>query len=151
MGTTNKTACDTAATGVAGEMDCSKGDLMGHGAPSWIELCTSDVAAAQKFYGALFGWSTEAFTGGGMPYQMILVNGQPRGGMYDPGQECQPTPPTHWCNVIAVNDVDAVAKQAEALGGKVLMPPFDIPTIGRYTTIQDPQGAVISAITYLKK
>ncbi len=148
MGTTNKTECNTEATGAAGEMDCSKGDLMGHGVPSWIELCTSDVAAAQKFYGALFGWSTEAFRGGdvGMPYQMILVNGQPRGGMCSPPQ----TPPS-WGTVIAVNDVDAVAKQAEALGGKVLMAPTDIPTIGRYATIQDPQGAVISAITYLKK
>jgi predicted enzyme related to lactoylglutathione lyase len=160
MGTTRKTGCSTEATscsteaaGATQEACCTTGDLMGHGAPSWIELNTSDVAAAQKFYGALFGWTTEAFEGaGGMPYQILSANGQPRGGIFSALQCGEgPAMPPHWGIVIAVDCVDTVVKQVTDLGGKVLMPPTDIPTIGRYATIQDPQGAVISAITYLKK
>ena len=157
--TANKTDCGTAAAEKTGcgeanaaawEMDCSKGDLMGHGAPSWIELSTSDAAAAKAFYGGLFGWTTSLHNDVGMPYHMVHVDGQPRGGIFTLPPECQSTPP-HWGVVIAVNDIDVTAKQAEALGGKVIVAPFDIPTIGRYATFQDPQGAIISAITYLKK
>ena len=49
---------------------------------------------------------------------------------------------------VTVDDVDATAKNAQQLGGKVLMGPQDIPTVGRFCVIQDPQGAVISAIKY---
>jgi len=144
---TTKTECSTENSK---ENCATTGDLMGHGAPSWIELGTPDVEGAKKFYGALFGWTTSLHSDAGMPYNMVNVNGQPRGGIFAPSSECQAAPP-HWGLVIAVDDVDATAKQAEALGGKVLMAPFDIPMVGRYATIQDPQGAVISAITYLKK
>jgi uncharacterized protein len=58
--------------------------------------------------------------------------------------------PQHWMCYVTVNDVDAVAKNAQELGGKILMGPQDIPTVGRFCVIQDPQGAVISAITYAK-
>lgn len=49
--------------------------LMKHGAFSWSELMTTDVEAAKRFYGALFGWETEEFLGAGMPYTLIKVNG----------------------------------------------------------------------------
>jgi predicted enzyme related to lactoylglutathione lyase len=49
---------------------------------------------------------------------------------------------------VTVDDVDATARTALQLGGKVLMGPQDIPNVGRFCVIQDPQGAVISAITY---
>jgi uncharacterized protein len=49
---------------------------------------------------------------------------------------------------VTVDNVDAIAKNAQELGGKILMGPQDIPTVGRFCVIQDPQGAVISAITY---
>ena len=50
-----------------------------------------------------------------------------------------------------MDDVDGTAAKAAKLGGKIIVPPTDIPTVGRFTVIQDPQGAVISAITYVKK
>ena len=34
------------------------------------------------------------------------------------------------------------------LGGSVRMPPTDIPTVGRFAVIADPQGAAINVITY---
>jgi hypothetical protein len=50
-----------------------------------------------------------------------------------------------------VDDVDAIAAKVTELGGRVLVPPMDIPTVGRFATFQDPQGAVISAITNARK
>jgi len=56
--------------------------------------------------------------------------------------------PPHWGAYVTVDDVDATARRAEELGGKVLVPPQDIPGVGRFCVVQDPQGAVISAMTY---
>ena len=61
--------------------------------------------------------------------------------------EAQGAPP-QWGCYVTVDDVDATAAQAAEMGGVVLMPPRDIPDVGRFCLIQDPQGAVISAITY---
>jgi len=59
--------------------------------------------------------------------------------------------PPNWNTYVTVNDVDKVAKDAQELGGKILVGPQDIPTVGRFCVIQDPQGAVISAITYASR
>jgi predicted enzyme related to lactoylglutathione lyase len=50
----------------------------------------------------------------------------------------------NWAVYLSVADVDATASQAASLGGTVLVPGTDIPEIGRFATIQDPQGAVFS-------
>ncbi len=56
--------------------------------------------------------------------------------------------PSHWCSYVTVDDVDAVMKQIEALGGKICHPPIDIPDVGRFIHFIDPQGAGLAAITY---
>jgi len=56
--------------------------------------------------------------------------------------------PPHWGSYVTVDDVDATARTARDLGGKVLLGPHDIPNVGRFCVIEDPQGAVISAIAY---
>lgn len=123
--------------------------LMKHGAFGWNELMTTDVDAAKRFYGALFGWETEEFLGAGMPYTLVKVGGEAVGGMMATTPQCEGIPP-HWSVYITVNDVDAVARQAEEQGGKVVYPPTDIPTVGRFCVLQDPQGATLCAITYQK-
>ncbi len=59
-------------------------------------------------------------------------------------------PPT-WGAYVTVDDVEASAKQAEALGGKIVLAPRDIPDVGQFCVISDPQGAMLAMITYLKK
>jgi predicted enzyme related to lactoylglutathione lyase len=49
---------------------------------------------------------------------------------------------------ITVDNADASAEKCTALGGKVLVPPMDVPTVGRMAVLQDPQGAVFSVMTY---
>lgn len=118
---------------------------------SWFELMTSDVEGAQAFYGPLLGWQFEKNMDAGMEYTLVRVEGEPNpvAGMFDKAHaENSDQIPPHWGNYITVNDVDTSAARALELGGKVLLPPTDIPTVGRFCVIQDPQGAVVSLMTY---
>jgi uncharacterized protein len=119
-----------------------------HGAFSWCELMTTDPKAATVFYTKLFGWTTEEMSVmPGMTYTVVKAAGKGVGGIMSRPKGAEGIPP-HWGSFVTVNDVDAVAKSAQQLGGTVLMGPQDIPNVGRFCVIQDPQGAVISAITY---
>lgn len=125
-------------------------DRFKHGAIGWTELITNDVDGAKKFYTELFGWETEEYPVEGINYSVIKVNGEEVGGIMKTPPDCQNMPP-YWGSYITVDDVDATAKKVEELGGTILRPPSDIPTVGRFCVIQDPQGAVIYAITYEKR
>ncbi len=119
-----------------------------HGAFSWSELMTTDLKAAEAFYGKLFGWTMADGPVEGMEYRVVSAGGQGVGGMMPISPDMGPMPP-HWQSTVTVEDVETTVKMTEELGGKVLMQPQDIPTVGRFAVIQDPQGAVISVITYL--
>lgn len=111
----------------------------------WQELATNDVDAAKAFYAKVFGWNSVTKDGGPMPYTEIDLNGQQFGGMLKMTAEWGNIPP-HWMVYFAVADCDASAQKAESLGGKVCVPPTDIPNVGRFAVIQDPQGAAFSII-----
>lgn len=117
-----------------------------HGAFSWNELMTTDLDGAKTFYTKMFNWTLED-TKGEMPYTMAKVNEQDSAGMMSMPPEAGGMPPM-WGGYVTVDDVEASAKQAEALGGKILLEPRDIPNIGRFCVISDPQGATLSIITY---
>ena len=118
-----------------------------HGAFSWCELMTTDLQAAEAFYVNLFGWTMTDGPVEGMEYRVMSAGGQSIGGMMTIPTDMQPMPP-HWRATVTVEDVDATTKMAEDLGGKVLMQPQEIPTVGKFSVIQDPQGAVITLMTY---
>jgi uncharacterized protein len=120
-----------------------------HGAFSWCELMTTDLKAAEEFYVNLFGWTMADGPVEGMEYRVMSAGGQAIGGMMSLPPDMQHMPP-HWGTTVTVEDVEATIKTAEKLGGKVLMQPQDIPTVGKFSIIQDPQGAVITLITYLR-
>lgn len=121
--------------------------ILKHGAFSWSELLTTDVEAAKAFYTKLFGWSTKDMPMEGMNYTVVSAGGKEVGGIMTIPAVAKGMPPSWGCYV-TVDDVDATARTAQELGGKVLLEPKDIPDVGRFCVIQDPQGAVISAITY---
>jgi len=118
-----------------------------HGAFSWCELMTTNPEAAKKFYTELLGWTAEEMPMEGMTYTVLKAGEESVGGIMPVPPEAQGTPP-HWGAYITVKDVDAVAKKAQELGAKTLVPLTDVPDVGRLYTFQDPQGAVISVITY---
>jgi len=124
--------------------------LTKHGMFSWFELQTTDVAAAKAFYTALFGWKTEEMTMPGMPYTIISAEGEQVAGMMTIPPQAQGMPP-FWGVYISVDDADATVRKAQQLGGAVVVPPTDIPTVGRFAVLKDPQGAMITVMTYVKK
>ncbi len=121
-----------------------------HGAFGWNELMTTDTEGAKKFYGGLFGWEIEAVPMGGADYSVIKVNGDAVGGMTTLPQNCGAMGPC-WGVYVTVDDVDATAGKVEELGGKVIHPPTDIPNVGRFCVIADPQGGTLAVISYLKE
>jgi uncharacterized protein len=121
-----------------------------HGAFSWNELTTSDTKAARNFYGKLLGWQFQDMDMGESTYTVINVSGQSVGGITGVPPNAQGMPPA-WGGYATVDNVDAVVARVAGLGGRVLLAPTDIPTVGRFATIRDPQGATLSLITYAKK
>lgn len=120
-----------------------------HGSFSWNELMTNDIEGAKAFYSTMFSWELEDLNME-MPYTMVRVNGQNSAGMMPMPPEAGKMPPM-WGGYVTVDDVDASAKQAEELGGKILLEPRDIPEVGRFCVISDPQGATLSLITYFNQ
>jgi uncharacterized protein len=115
------------------------------GSVAWNELMTTNSAAAAEFYGKVLGVTAVKMPMPGMEYTILQVDEKPVGGVMDIMPEMGPMPP-HWGVYFAVDDADASAKKAESLGGKIMVPPQDIPEVGRFAVIQDPQGAVFNII-----
>ena len=112
----------------------------------WTELMTRDVAKAKQFYGDLIGWKMTDQQMGDFTYTMLTPPGskEPVGGMMQmDGPQWEGIPP-HWMPYIMVENVDDSAKRVTELGGKLNLPPTDIPKIGRFCVIEDPTGAVIA-------
>ena len=113
----------------------------------WYDLMTSDPTAAADFYSGITGWGTQQWDGGGMPYTMWTLNDAPFGGIMPLPADLAGKVPPHWMGYVAVANVDETAKEAQALGGSVLHQPMDIPTVGRFAVIADPQGVPIAIFT----
>lgn len=111
----------------------------------WNELMTRDGETAKKFYTALFGWDTRLSPLHGS-YNILVNKGSEIGGIMQMGEEIPNTPP-HWMPYVAVENVDASCEKVKELGGKVCVPPTDIPNVGRFAVISDPTGATLSIIT----
>jgi uncharacterized protein len=108
----------------------------------WYENLTGDVKAAIAFYSDVVGWKTQPF---GDDYVMWVGSQGPLGGvMRLPDGGAGRGVPPHWIGNVQVADVDATAALAKKLGGKVHKEPADIPTVGRFAVIADPQGVPIS-------
>ena len=111
----------------------------------WYDLMTTDPAAAIGFYTSLVGWGTQEWTGLDTPYTMWANGEAPLGGVVQlPPEACANGAAPHWLAYVAVADVDRTVGRAKKLGGKVVHRPTDIPSVGRYAVIQDPQGAAIA-------
>lgn len=113
---------------------------------SWADLGTPDVAAAKKFYTALFGWSyRDDPMGPGEFYSRALLGGHDVCALYPQrDQQKQLGVPPHWSAYITVTSADDVAKQVKAAGGTVVMEPFDVFDAGRMLFLEDPSGGTIA-------
>jgi predicted enzyme related to lactoylglutathione lyase len=111
--------------------------------PVWVDLSSSDAAAAREFYSKLFGWDVEVNSDpqyGG--YGMARIGGQDVAGI---GPKQSEQAPTAWSVYIGTTDAEDLAGKVQAAGANVIAPPFDVGEQGRMAVFQDPSGAFISA------
>jgi uncharacterized protein len=111
----------------------------------WYEDLAKDPKAAVDFYTDVLGWKTQPFTEGGGDYVMWVGSQGPLGGVMKlPDDAARMGISPHWMAHVQVENVDATLSLAKKLGGKVHKEATDIPTVGRFAVIGDPQGAFIS-------
>jgi predicted enzyme related to lactoylglutathione lyase len=112
----------------------------------WLELGTTDVSGAKKFYSALLEWTADDMPmGPEMSYTIFRLGGNDAAGSYRLMKEqVAAHVPPHWMLYVKVENADAGAAKAVQLGAQQIVPPSDIPNVGRFAVIQDPAGAVIS-------
>jgi predicted enzyme related to lactoylglutathione lyase len=115
------------------------------GTPSWIDLSTTDPAAAQTFYGELLGWDFEANpVPGGDEYIMASIGGKSAAGMMKQSPEqAEMGIPSNWNTYITVEDVAATVGKVEGAGGSVMVPPMQVMDSGDMAVVVDPTGAVV--------
>jgi uncharacterized protein len=113
-----------------------------HGNFVWYELMTSDAKAAEKFYTTVVGWTAKDAGMPGMAYTLLSAgDAQVAGAMTVPPEICAAGWQPGWVGHIGVSDVDDYTKRVTQAGGKVHREPTDIPGIGRFSVVADPQGA----------
>ena len=113
-----------------------------HGKFCWYELLTTDPSAAGAFYTRVIGWNAEDSGLPGMAYTLFKIAGQGIGGVMTlPEEARQAGARPGWMGYIWVRDLDAAVEKLKASGGRIYKPAEDIPSVGRFAVVADPQGA----------
>jgi predicted enzyme related to lactoylglutathione lyase len=108
----------------------------------WYEWMGEDVQAAITFYGHVVGWNAKDSGMPGMDYTIVSVGDYGVGGMMTIPEEAKAMGASPcWTGYVRVDDVDDAAAKLTAAGGAVKRPGSDIPGVGRFAVVTDPQGA----------
>lgn len=113
------------------------------GAFSWSELNTRDTAAAIAFYQSVFGWTAETMTEP-MPYTQFSNDGKSVAGMMDMTGRVPDEVPPNWLVYFGIANCDEAVETAKQAGGALMFGPVDIPDMGRFAVLADPQGAAFA-------
>jgi predicted enzyme related to lactoylglutathione lyase len=111
----------------------------------WADLTTPDLAAAEKFYSGLFGWTFQRL--GATNYAVAMLEGRPIGGLLEKAIPAGQHQQSAWLTFLAANDVDNTKRLAVAHGAKVLADLKTYPMRGRQCVLSDPEGAVFALLT----
>jgi predicted enzyme related to lactoylglutathione lyase len=118
-----------------------------YGMITWPEVYVPDAAAAVSFYGSLFGWKTKPESDfDKAEYVEWVLNGVHIGGLMPMRGDMWKGVPPHWMLYVTVADCAASAGQVKELGGNVCVGPHDIPNVGKFAVVNDPQGVTFSII-----
>jgi uncharacterized protein len=112
----------------------------------WVDLATTDTAAAKSFYDSLFGWEMEDNDAGdGAVYTMCRIDVDAVCGIFEMSEEMRARGvPPNWTSYVTVADADAAAARAKEVGGDVIRDAFDVLDVGRMAVLKDPQGAAFA-------
>ncbi len=114
----------------------------------WYELMTSDTNAAEGFYRAVIGWDAQTWGEPGTSYTLMSAGDATVAGLMPlPDEVCQAGGRPGWLGYIGVEDVNAATDRVRQAGGAIHRAPADIPGVGRFSVVADPQGAVFMLFT----
>jgi uncharacterized protein len=115
------------------------------GSCTWNELVSTNPDVAQRYYAQLFGWKAAPQQTSGQPYTLFKSGGAPVGGLMAQPPDMKGLP-SRWVCYFAVNDPDVAFTRALRSGARVIMPMSDLPQMGRFGWLADPQGALFAII-----
>lgn len=111
----------------------------------WYDLMTTDPAAAIDFYRQVVGWTTQVWEQSSPPYTMFQHDATSIGGAMQLPEEAraQGAPP-HWLCYIGTPTIHETVAEAKGMGATEYVPPTEIPTVGWFAVLADPQGATFA-------
>ena len=116
----------------------------------WYELTTTDMAAARAFYASVVGWEMRDASMPGMAYTLCSTARRSVCGLVNVAAEAGPAGEKPcWIGYVGVDDVEAAATRAIALGGVVEVVPQTVPGVSRFAIITDPQFVPLGVIKWL--
>jgi len=120
-----------------------------HGRFVWYELMTTDLEAANAFYGEVVGWRTREASMPGSRYALFTAGDVSAAGLIDLPQDSQMHGAApQWVGYVSVDDVDAAAHHVKELDGTVYVPPTDIADVSRFSVVADPQMATFILVKW---
>lgn len=111
----------------------------------WFDLVTTEPAAAQAFYGKVFGWTFQAAPGAS-DYKVFSAGGRPIGGIFQPAIGGGAAPGTRWLSFVSVRDMDAALARLGRTGFTTLLPATKVPGRGTQAIVRDTQGAIVGLL-----
>lgn len=111
----------------------------------WYELHTPDGAAAAAFYEPVLGWTTQDAGVPNRKYTLVSVGDTPIGGLLEkPAAAFSSDAKPGWVGYIGVQDVALYSKRVQQAGGIVHRAAEEIPGVGTFAVVGDPQGAIFT-------
>ena len=117
----------------------------------WNELSTTNVEAAKKFYGNVFGWKFIEHDMGDMKYTMIKNSDKEFGGIWSIPKDQQKQIPPHWMTYILVENVKDALEKSKKNGATIVKEATKAGEMGIFGIITDPTGAHIALWQTLRK
>lgn len=108
----------------------------------WYDVMTTDTRAAEAFYKSVIGWDARDSGMADQSYTIFSMGPAMVAGLMPIPEEARAMGARPcWMGYVGVDDVDACAERLKAAGGTVHRPPADIPGVGRFCVVADPDGA----------
>src|SRR3954452_1985961 len=116
----------------------------------WYELMTADMEAARAFYAKVIGWDSREPSTPDIGYAVFTSGGASVSGLMKLSEEARRTGVTpNWMGYIGTRDVDGTTSRITSLGGVVLIPPQEIPSVSRFSVLTDAQTAPLGLLHWL--
>lgn len=102
-----------------------------------IEWSSTDLGRTKAFLSGLFGWEFQPFGG---DYLVFSTPEGPGGGIMKADEVKSGESPLVY---IEVEEIEPYLERAKGLGGRVAVPKTEIPTVGWFAHLTDPDGNVV--------